>query len=622
MSEIQSTPPLARTPIRLWPGVIAGVLLALVRFVVPFVIPEGGILGMLGALVCALLILVWWLLFSRAPWLERIGAIVIAIVVLLLTSRFVHVSIAGGLMGRMLYVHSIPIFTLAIVVAAVVSQRFNTGARYATMIVAMLIAGGAFTLIRTDGVTGDGAAQFAWRWSATREQQLLSRAQDEPKPVLPAPTPAPDTPAPNVPVRTPEAATIEKPAPATAPVAATPKPVATDAVETRAEWPGFRGPDRDSITHAVRINTDWTASPPIAMWRRPIGPGWSSFAVQGDLLYTQEQRGDDEIVSCHRVSTGEPVWRHRDAARFYESNGGPGPRGTPTLHNGRVYTFGATGILNALDARTGAVVWTRNVSTDTGRRVPDWGFSSSPLVYQDLVIVAASGTMAGYDAATGKPRWVAPAQRGSYSSPHLATIGGSAQVLLQTASGIAGFAPADGKLLWEHSWVGGTTIIQPAVMPNGDVLVNSIVATGGVGTRRLAITHRESGWNVEERWTSNGLKPYFNDFVLHKGHAYGFDGNILAAINLDDGTRVWKGGRYGNGQLVLLPDQDVLLVLSEDGELALVSATPDKFTELARLPAIEGKTWNHPALVNDVLLVRNGEEMAAFKLPRAARAVR
>jgi hypothetical protein len=179
-------------------------------------------------------------------------------------------------------------------------------------------------------------------------------------------------------------------------------------------------------------------------------------------------------------------------------------------------------------------------------------------------------------------------------------------------------SPADGKLLWEHTWEGGA-IVQPGLTADGGVLINAMSMMGGMGTRRLAVTHGPGGWKVEERWTSNGLKPYYNDFVVHKGHAYGFDGNILACIDLEGGKRAWKGGRYGNGQLVLLADQDLLLVSSEDGELALVSATPDKFTELARFPALDAKTWNHPVLVGDVLLVRNGEEMAAFRLSLAGR---
>jgi hypothetical protein len=269
--------------------------------------------------------------------------------------------------------------------------------------------------------------------------------------------------------------------------------------------------------------------------------------------------------------------------------------------------------VNALNAANGAVVWSRNAASETGTKTPEWGFSSSPLVVDDLVLVAVSGHLAAYDLDTGAPRWTAPARGVSYSSPHLATIDGVAQVLLLSSVGVASFAPADGTLLWEHAWK-GYPIVQPAVMADGDVLIS---VSDSSGTRRLAAARGPGGWTVQERWTSNGLKPYFNDFVVHKGHAFGFDGSILSCIDLEDGKRKWKGGRYGNGQLVLLADQDVLLVLSELGELALVGATPDQFTELAKFPAMEGKTWNHPVLARDVLLVRNGEEMVAFRLSLA-----
>jgi outer membrane protein assembly factor BamB len=385
-------------------------------------------------------------------------------------------------------------------------------------------------------------------------------------------------------------------------------------VKKTAEWPGFRGPRRDSVIRGVRIDADWTASRPVELWRRPIGPGWSSFAVDGDRVYTQEQRGEEEVVSCYRLSTGEPVWRHRDPARFYESNGGAGPRGTPTVHDGRVYAMGATGIVNALDATTGAVIWSRNAATDTGAPMPGWGYTGSPLLVGDAAIVATSGRLVSYDIATGNPRWTHTTGGSGYSSPHLVTIDGVAQILLLTGNGATSVAPADGTRLWQHSWDVGTAIVQPGLAGEHDVLIGLGDAMGGQGMRRLAIARGPAGWTVEERWTSRGLKPYFNDSVVHEGHAYGFDGNILSSINLADGERTWKGGRYGNGQMLLLADQDLLLVLSEDGELVLVSATPDTFTEVARVPAIEGKTWNHPVLVGGVLLVRNAQEMAAFRL--------
>ncbi len=445
------------------------------------------------------------------------------------------------------------------------------------MAATILLACGVFTLLRTGGIAGQGGSDFHWRWTPSPEQRLLSQASDKPSALPPAPA----------------------------------------AAKTAADWPGFRGPGRDGIVRGVKVETNWSKSPPTQLWRQPVGPGWSSFAVRGNLVYTQEQRGEEEVVACYDLTTGKPVWRHSDAARFWESNGGAGPRGTPTLSGGRVCTFGATGILNVLDAADGAVAWSRNAASDTGRKVPGWGFASSPLVVGDMVIIATAGVLAAYDIGTGKPRWFGPSGGWGYSSPHLATIYGVEQIMLLNGAGAISVASADGKLLWDHPW-NSDGIVQPAVLASGDVLLGSGSGLAGkVGLRRIGVAHGAGGWTVNERWTSNGLKPYFNDFVVHKGHAFGFDGSLLACIDIEDGKRKWKGGRYGNGQFVLLSDQDVLLVLSERGQLAIVAAAPNEFKEIARAPAIEGKTWNHPVLVGDILLVRNSQEMAAFRLTLA-----
>jgi outer membrane protein assembly factor BamB len=565
-----------RRSLRLWPGVVLVTLQWAAWFGVALVRPEATPWGMVVAIYAGLAFVLWWLLLSRAPWSERLGALALIVLAMAATKRVVHESIAGGGMGMLLYLYAIPVMSLVLVAVAAVGRRMSPGARRATMVGATLLACGAFTLLRTGGVTGDGDSDLHWRWSATPEERLLAQAEHEP---------------------------------AALPAAVEPS--------SSADWPAFRGRERDGVVRGLRIATDWSASPPVELWRRPIGPGWSSFAVRGGLVYTQEQRGEHELVACYRLSTGEPVWAHRDPVRFWESNAGAGPRGTPTLGDGRVYTLGATGIVNALDAATGAVVWSRDAARDAGQAIPEWGFSSSPLRIDDLLVVAAGGRLAAYDVATGEPRWLGADGGMGYSSPHPATIDGVPQILLASGGDVASAAPADGSRLWEHAWEDGATIVQPGLTADGDVLVTAVYEMGGKGLRRLALAHDAGGWTATERWTSRGLKPYYNDFVVHAGHAYGLDGGLLACIALEDGARAWKGGRYGYGQLLLLADAGLLLVLSEEGELALVAAQPEAFTELARFRALEGKTWNHPALAGDVLLVRNGEEMAAFRLATA-----
>jgi hypothetical protein len=564
--------PSRQKPLRLWPGVVFVALQLLSMHVIPKIAPEATMYGVIGGLVAGLAVVLWWVFFSRAAWFDRISALVLITGAVFASPYILHKSIATGAMGMLFYILVIQSLSIAFVVWAVATRGLAVGIRRVTMAATILLACGGWALVRTGGFTGEGDHDLAWRWAETPEEQLLANADQ-----------------------------------------VTALPPAATGLTTKADWPGFRGPERNSIVHGVSIETDWAASPPVELWRRPIGPGWSSFAVLGELFYTQEQRGEDEVVACYNVTTGEPVWRHSDTARFWESNAGAGPRGTPTLSDGRVCTLGGTGILNVLDAGDGAVVWSRDAASDTKAKVPGWGFSSSPLVVGDLVVAATSGALVAYDIATGEPRWFGPAGGEAYSSPHLLTIDGVVQILQLNGDGLTSVNPEDGKLLWEHAWK-GYPIVQPALTADGDVLV-SVNAESGL--RRLKVAHSPSGWNIEERWTSNRLKPYYSDFVVHEGHAFGFDGSILACIDLEDGKRKWKGGRYGAGQIFLLADQDLLFVLSEQGELALVAAAPDQFEELARFPAVESKTWNHPVMVGDVLLVRNAQEMAAFRLSLA-----
>ena len=508
--------------------------------------------------------------------------------------------------------YSGPLLGLALVGSLVATRRLDPRRRRAAMAAAILSTCGAATLVKIVGVTGNGVAQFTWRWTDTPEDRLLARAEAEPRPgVVPAVPPGPPA----------QESEAPKLAPGS-PSAGQRRPLRRhrDRAGQLGSPPTGQGsaePIEAESSAACHIDTDWSSAPPTELWRRNVGPGWSSFAISGDLFYTQEQRGGEEIVSAHRVSTGAPVWRHADPVRFEEGMGGPGPRATPTVAANRVFTFGATGLLNALDAANGRLLWSRNTVTDLDAATPMWGFAASPLVVDDLVIIAAGGQLAAYALATGERRWVGPSGGDGYSSPHATTIDGVPQIVLTSASGTVGVAPADGRVLWEHRWDSRMPVLpiaQPARIDDGQLLVGD----GILGVRRIAVARASDGWTVSERWSSNRLKPYFNDLVVHRGHAYGFDGAILACLDLADGTRKWKGGRYGQGQLVLLADQEVLLVLSEDGELALVKASPDEFTELAKIPALNSKTWNHPVLAGNILLVRNGQEMAAFRLARSA----
>lgn len=572
----------------LWPGLVALGLQWLLWFALPADLPYAGEIRAMGSLLGGVAVGLWWLTLSRAGWGERLGAAALVLAALALTPLFLHESLATAGRGVIWMIYAFPLLALSFVVWAWRSRGASKGFRRASLLAAVVLPCAVWTPLRTEGLTGAGKAELRWRWSETAEERTLG---------------ADSTPASGSPALDPE-------------------------LLGAIRWSGFRGQDRNGSAAGVRLSSDWNVAPPAELWSQPVGPAWSSFASRGELLYTQEQRGEEELVSCYLAGSGELVWRHADPVRFWEANAGAGPRGTPYLHGSLVLTFGGTGILNALDAATGALLWTKDVGEDAAVEVPEWGFASSPLVVdrtgpagagageeeaggQPLVIVAAAGRLAAYDLGNGERRWLGPEQGSGYSSPHYAEIAGEPQVLLQNSAGLVALDPADGALLWEHAWT-SSGIVQPAVLPGGKILLGS----DRKGLCGLRVSRSPEGWQVERLWSSARLKPYFSDFVVHGPHAYGFDGGRLVCVEVDGGKRMWKDGDFGSGQMVLARDSGLLLVLSEEGELALVAADPAGYRELGRVPALAGKTWNHPVLVDDRLYVRNGEEMASFRLPR------
>ena len=549
-----------------------------------------------GPLVCGLGIGLWWMFASRAPWAERLIGVAAIIVAAIVTNILADKSVQG--FGFILY--GVPWGLSVFVVAVTLLSRASARTRTLVTVLSVVAVFVYLDLLRNDGIRGDMVATLNWRWTPSVEEQFLAARKS-----------------------------AGGQSSGTKPLTA----AEADWDPNQAgEWPEFRGPQRDSHAPGMTLATDWRSRPPREVWRRKIGPGWSSFCVVGNRLFTQEQRGAVECVVCYDASTGREIWFHENTDRFWEPVGGTGPRATPTFRDGKLYTLGANGVVNCLNPITGASLWTRDLRKDSGAQPPQWGFSSSPLVVGNRVIVHAGGTglkadkdtsevekgIVAYDAATGEVRWCSSAGDHSYSSPQLHDDGLQPVVLMLTNSGLTAIEPDSGAKRWEHAWkFEGYRVVQPLAIGASSFLLGTGM---GAGTRRIDVAPSQNNYAVTEQWTSRDMKPYFNDFVEHDGYLYGFDHDIFGCIDLATGKRTWKKGRYGGGQVLLLPDGDQLLVLSELGELVLLKANPKQHEELSRLKVLDGKSWNHPVLVNYRLYVRNGEEAACFEMPPASAA--
>lgn len=439
-------------------------------------------------------------------------------------------------------------------------------------------------------IRGEGSPTLTFKKGDPVEALERDRASQAAAPAPAAPSPIVDA----------------KPAPATE---SKPTPIATP------HWPSFRGPAGDGKYTETPILTQWPAVGLTQLWRHPIGGGYASFVVAQGRAYTIEQRRDKEVASAYDLSTGRELWTSSWPTLFQESMGGDGPRATPTFNDGKLYALGAAGEFRALNAATGKTIWRVNILEDNSAPNLQWAMSAAPLIVDGNVVVQPGGpsgrSIVAYNKTTGARAWSVLDDKAAYATPILATLAGKRQILAVTATRMVALDPATGALLWECPWQTAYDVNASSPLPVGP---NRVFISAGYGHGGAVIEVTADGDKLAARtvWANNRMKNKFSTSVYHDGHIYGMDESILACVDASTGDLKWKGGRYGFGQLLLA--QGHLIVTTESGEAVLVKATPASHQQIAQFPAVDGKTWNVPAIAGGKLLVRNQTEMAAFQL--------
>lgn len=386
-------------------------------------------------------------------------------------------------------------------------------------------------------------------------------------------------------------------------------------ISSSSSWPYYRGLHMDG-RYGEPIDTDWPDAGPTELWRIPVGGGYASFVVGDGLAYTIEQRREQEVVAAYDLLTGVERWSASWDARFEESMGGDGPRATPAMYEGTLVALGATGELQALDAATGASIWRTNILEDSGASNLTWGMAASPAILDGAVLTAPggpNGAVIAYELDTGAIRWRALDAQGAYTAPTVFTLDGLSQIVLIGADQVVGLAPDGSETYWSTPWatMNGINAAQPLQVAPNRIFVSSGYGHGAAVLEVNADLEASTA-SVSEIWFNNRMKNTFSTSVFHDGYVYGLDNGILACVDAETGDRMWKGGRYGHGQLLLASGH--LLITTERGQLVLVRATPQNHQEVAALPAVSGRTWNNPAIAEGILLVRNDREAVAFDI--------
>lgn len=481
-------------------------------------------------------------------------------------------NLKGWATGALVIVTSILLFLWFLLMS-----RFHWKTRLGGVVLVAALWIGAKAALRIDGTaSGVGLPRIAWKWTADSDAHWLKAEAPETSPGISVPVPAPDV----------------------------------------ADVPQFFGPNRDGHAPSVSLDPDWATHPPKELWRHPVGSGWSAFAVSGGRAFTMEQRGDEETTLCYDVATGVTIWIHANKVRFEQWQAGVGPHATPAIHDGRVYTYGGTGLLNCLDESTGTPVWSQSVLETHEISNLEWGISCSPLIVDDLVVVTGGDkrgpTLLAFDQLTGKPRWTSGKDKSSYAAPLIATVAGRSIILSNNRETLTGHDPATGRVLLDYGWQPSQwpRASQPVIVSESQIILS---AGYGLGCSLLNITAHGDQFQAEEVWHNLKLKTQFNSVALRDGHVYGLDDGKFACLRVSDGQRLWKEGRFGSGQSIL--SGDFAIIQEERGDIVLARVTPDKYEELGRLEALSSKTWTHPVLAGPYLLVRNDQEAVCYKMP-------
>jgi outer membrane protein assembly factor BamB len=387
------------------------------------------------------------------------------------------------------------------------------------------------------------------------------------------------------------------------------------------DWAEYRGPRRDGVVIGPDLLRNWNTTGPREVWpKRLIGGGHAAFIVVDKVLFTMEQRDKNEVVTCYDAATGKQIWAFAYPAFFDDMAGDKGPRATPTVVDGDLYAFGATGLLHCLDARTGTVKW-GPIDTLAGNTNVQWGMSASPLVHEDLVIVnvgvqkegAPNGTLVAFERKSGSIRWSSGTANAGYSSPQISTVAGKTQVLLFDGEGLSGYDLADkGKQLWRFAWKPNppVNVGQPLLIGDNRIFISSGY---GLGCALVEVTETNGIWSAKQIWKNPRLACKFTNPAYYEGHIYGLhNGASLVCLAAETGQRKWQGSNYGNGQLLLC--KDLLVIQSEAGPVFLVQASPDEERQLGRLNVFDERSWNVPALADGKLYLRNNREMACYDL--------